>query len=101
MTRRVASYARNDDVRRSPPIPTKTFTAFLFSDAYARSRWQVVDEVAARMVLADIKSRAQLLRFVAEAYPEQFERYHYLQEVTGRQATIRLWSDFLRWADGF
>ena len=49
------------------------------------------------MRAADIGSRAELMRFVRESFPEEFSRYHYANDCTGKEATERLWADYLRW----
>jgi hypothetical protein len=56
-------------------------------------------EVLSRLLSADIKSRTALLKWARERYPEDYKRYHFLSDLTGREIFMRLWADFLKWAE--
>jgi hypothetical protein len=96
-----ALHRRGASVRSPrPPRYGLSFADFMAAaDGYCRSRWALVDEPTNRLRKARIETRAALLRWARENFPEQYRRYHYRHDVTGKEATERLWADFLRWRD--
>jgi hypothetical protein len=99
---RAQALHRRDTILRSPRPPRDglSFAAFMAADdGYCRSKWGMVDEPSNRLRRARIASRAALLRWACANYPEQYCRFHYRHEVTGKQAAERLWADYTRWRD--
>jgi hypothetical protein len=98
---RTAAFSRRDPVIRGP---SRSFSAYLASAACRRD-WvggpygNRNEGLFGRMIRADIKSLPQLLRWARERYPEEYRQYHYWNECTGRDMTLRLWAKYLDWCD--
>lgn len=92
--RRIQSEATR--CRASSPI---CLSDFLRSPAFRTSGWKMPPEILSRLLAANIKSRMALLRWARERYPEDYKRYHFLSDLTGRELFMRLWADFSKWAE--
>ncbi len=50
-----------------------------------------------------VDRRASRRMFVRRAapgqYPTEYKRYYFLSDMNGREMMIKLWADFLKWAE--
>jgi hypothetical protein len=52
-----------------------------------------------RMIAANLKSQAQLLRWHRERYPKQYKSYSLFYEGSGRDVVMQMWAKYLEWAE--
>jgi hypothetical protein len=76
-----------------------SFSNYLTSNKFLASGWRLSNGVRERMVAANIKSQAALLRWFRERYPHDYARYHFIAGMKGREIMMELWANYLQWIE--